>query len=108
MLRSTELHGPDKTLACIPATLENCKERETVYTAEVKGMTLAQLKNETKYLIKHEREMARKGKPLEGDADRWLMERKNALYHLIDDAERVVQKQKLAANKKWARGHDEL
>ena len=98
-------HGP---IECEPRTGEKCSEREKKYTKEVIGLNLKQLKNQTAVLRKFERDAAQKGKMLKGDDDKWLMQRKSILYHLIDDAERKATEKKRAANARWAKGHDEL
>ena len=100
--------SPHGALECEPRTLEKCEERERKYVAEVKGLNLKQLKNQTAVLRNMERKAAQKEKPLKGDDDKWLMQRKSILYHLIDDAEKKHVEQKRQANARWARGHDEL
>ena len=107
-MRDSTWNGPHGPIECEPRTGEKCSEREKKYTKEVIGLNLNQLKNHTAVLRKFEREAAQKGKMLEGEDDKWLMQRKSILYHLIDDAEKKATQQKRAANARWAKGHDEL
>lgn len=93
------------TTKCDPWTLEDCSERERLFAVEHKEFTLLQIKNATESLRKHEREMAAKGKPLKGDDDQWVMERKSILIHLLEHAEDA---RRYNENYKWAKQHDEL
>ena len=93
--------GADKALICVPSTGKDCSVREAAYIKEVETYSEKMLKNATATLIKEERDAHQSGRPVRGDDEHWLFQRKNILYHLQDD----LKDRKM---RKWAKQHDEL
>lgn len=102
--KNSKLHdGPP--IECVPATLEGCNEREADFARKVRSFNATVLKKMSNTIVEEERAAFQKGRPLSGDAERWMFERKSILYHLQDDLKAAEH---AAARKAWESRHDEL